>query len=143
MEEENPLGISLSISPESDDVYLTSVHQTEERGPIISIIMHSYIPCCFVLIEERQFCKRCTCSGLIAIVLCPLSCLPNTVDINEEKSLMNPCPSNLIKSNEDASLYRNDWISKGHVYVCFSGLNYFIIRVPFCHVLSIKGLSST
>lgn len=30
--------------------------------------------------------------------LYPLWCLPNTVDLIEEKSLMTPCPSNLIMS---------------------------------------------
>lgn len=73
-------------------MFTASVCRTGERGPFISIIpaltyiyIHIYIshiyiyiytPCCFVLKEERQFCKTCTCGGLIAIVLfsflCPL-----------------------------------------------------------------------
>lgn len=78
MEEEKLLGISLSISPESDDVHVTSV-RTRERWPFISIsralIYISYIYkyiytlCCFVLKEERQFCKTCTsdCSFFLSL----------------------------------------------------------------------------
>lgn len=63
---------------------------------------------------------------LLFSFLCPLWCLPNTVDLNEEKSLKTPPPS--FKSNQvndDVCFYRNDWINEGLVFVCFSGLNYF------------------
>lgn len=132
MEEEKLLGISLSISPESDDVHVTS---EQERGDLsYPSVMHSYIshiyiniyiytPCCFVLKEERQFCKTCTCGGLIAIVLFsflyPLWCLPNTVDLNEEKSLMS------FKSNQVNEVSIGMIESMKDLSVCFSGLNYF------------------
>lgn len=66
-----------------------------------SHISHLYIsiytPCCYVWLDEkRQFWEVCSCGGLAAAVLlsflCPLQCLPNTVDLNEEKSLINPPP---------------------------------------------------
>lgn len=80
MEEEEPLGISLSISLESDDVHDQSAEQ--ERGDLSypsdmhSYISHIYIytPCCFVLKEERQFCKNmylwrpdCNCSFFLSL----------------------------------------------------------------------------
>lgn len=86
-----------------------------------SHISHLYIsiytPSCYVWKEEkRHFCKMCSCGGLAAAVLlsflCPLRCLPNTVDLKEEKSLITPqppAPTQVLQSPnqvaEDAKVY--------------------------------------
>lgn len=126
MEEEKLLGISLSISPESGDIHLTSFRWKAEKGPYISIshaVIYSYIyvyihiyvyiytytPCYLVVKEERQFCKTCTCGGLIAIVIfLSLPFMPNTVDLNEEKSLKTSLSFKSNQVNDDVRFYRND-----------------------------------
>lgn len=143
MEEEEPLW-NLSFHFSRERRCWRRVRRTGERGDLsYPSVMHSYIshiyiytPCCFVLEEEKTILQntylwRPDCIFLFS-VLCPLWCLPNTVDLkrgekSDDPSL--PSPPFSFKSNqvnEDVSFYMNDWISEGLVYVCFSGLNYFI-----------------
>lgn len=90
--------------------------------------------------------KTRSCGGPAAAVLlsflCPLRCLPNAVDLNEEKSLINPRPphlptspvlqKSLIKSLKMQSLPSADRISEGAAYACACGLNYFFSSLSSC-----------
>lgn len=113
MEEATLLGIPLSISPESADAQRTSVRRTGESERTFHILQ----PCTriyltySIYLHTLQFCSGrgktilqnmyllwpdCNGSFFFSFsfpFLCPLWCLPN-----EEKSLMTPCTSNLIKS---------------------------------------------
>lgn len=107
-------------------VLTTSPQNGRERGPFISIshaliyisYIYIYTPCCFVLEEEKTILQntylwRPDCIFLFS-VLCPLWCLPNTVDLkrgekSDDPSL--PSPPFSFKSNqvnEDVSFYMND-----------------------------------
>lgn len=137
---------SFNISPQNrrDGTFHSQQSCTHTHIHIyIGINTHIHT-CSFVPKEKRQFCKSRTCSGLIAVVLFsfiyPLRCSPNTVDLNEEKSLMTPCPSNLIKLTW---IYVSIWMSQSVKDLQMFDLNYFSLSVCICYYLSRQGLSCT
>lgn len=109
-----------AISPQNRREGTFHIHQKCTHIYLIYISTH---PAVLFWKRKDNSAKTCTCGGLIAIVLFsflfPLWCLPNTVDLNEEKSLMTPLSFKSNQVDEDVSFYRNDWINEGLVCVCF------------------------
>lgn len=153
-------------------VLTTSPQNGRERGPFISI-SHALIYISYIYLHTLLFCsgrgKDNSAKHVLVEAWLHISffrSLPFMVSakhsgLKTRRKVWRPLPPSPPMSfksnqvNEDVSFYMNDWISEGLVYVCFSGLNYFIFfrarslsfrrvwSVSMLFFLSRKGLSST